>query len=108
MPACRRCGRKRRGRGEPEDEGADGDACLDRAAGLPEGPHGAQGEAASASCASDGHDYPYPDGIPVLVVDDVEPTQPGYWAKPEQIERVRAAEPPAIEGDQVDPYVAPS
>jgi SAM-dependent methyltransferase len=54
----------------------------------------------------DGHEYPYPDGIPVLVVDDVEPTQPGYWAKPEQIEDVRAAEPPEVEGDEVDPYVA--
>jgi len=53
------------------------------------------------------HEYPYVDGIPVLVVDDeLEPTQPGYWAKPEQIERVRAEEPPAVEGEQVDPYVA--
>lgn len=56
-------------------------------------------------CA-EGHEYPHVDGIPVLVVDDVEPTQPGYWAKPEQIEAVRAAEPPAVEGDGVDPYVA--
>ncbi|MGH3130485.1 MAG: methyltransferase domain-containing protein [Gaiellaceae bacterium] len=54
----------------------------------------------------DGHEYPFVDGIPVLVVDDVEPTQPGYWANPEQIDAVRAAEPPAIEGDRVDPYVA--
>jgi SAM-dependent methyltransferase/uncharacterized protein YbaR (Trm112 family) len=54
-----------------------------------------------------GHDYPYVDGIPVLVVDDeLEPTQPGYWANAEQIERVRAAEPPPVEGDGVDPYVA--
>ncbi len=56
-------------------------------------------------CA-DGHEYPYVDGIPVLVAADVEPTQPGYWAKPEQIAEVRAAEPPAVEGDEVDPYVA--
>ena len=56
-------------------------------------------------CA-EGHEYPVVDGIPVLVVQDVEPTQPGYWAKPEQIEEVRAAEPPAVEGDEVDPYVA--
>jgi SAM-dependent methyltransferase/uncharacterized protein YbaR (Trm112 family) len=55
----------------------------------------------------DGHEYPYVDGIPVLVVDDeLSPTQPGYWATPEQIERVRAAVPPPIEGDAVDPYVA--
>ena len=54
----------------------------------------------------DGHVYPYVDGIPVLVVDDLEPTQPGYWAQPEQIEAVRRAEPPAVTGDAVDPYVA--
>ena len=30
-----------------------------------------------------GHEYPYVDGIPVLVVEDAEPTQPGYWARPE-------------------------
>ena len=53
-----------------------------------------------------GHEYPYVDGIPVLVVEDAEPTQPGYWARPEQIEAVRAAEPPEVEGDGVDPYVA--
>ncbi len=57
------------------------------------------------ACA-DGHEYRLVDGIPVLVVDDVEPTQPGYWASAEQIEAARAAEPPAIEGDEVDPYVA--
>jgi 2-polyprenyl-3-methyl-5-hydroxy-6-metoxy-1,4-benzoquinol methylase/uncharacterized protein YbaR (Trm112 family) len=56
-------------------------------------------------CA-EGHSYPYVDGIPVLVVEEVEPTQPGYWAKPEQIEAARSAEPPALEGDGVDPYVA--
>jgi 2-polyprenyl-3-methyl-5-hydroxy-6-metoxy-1,4-benzoquinol methylase len=56
-------------------------------------------------CA-EGHAYPFVDGIPVLVVDELEPTQPGYWAKPEQIEAVRRAEPPAIAGDRVDPYVA--
>jgi SAM-dependent methyltransferase/uncharacterized protein YbaR (Trm112 family) len=54
-----------------------------------------------------GHEYPFPEGIPVMVVDDeLEPTQPGYWSSPEQIERVRAAEPPPVEGEQVDPYVA--
>jgi 2-polyprenyl-3-methyl-5-hydroxy-6-metoxy-1,4-benzoquinol methylase len=40
------------------------------------------------------------------VVDELEPTQPGYWARPEQIEAVRKAEPPAVAGDAVDPYVA--
>lgn len=54
-----------------------------------------------------GHEYPYVDGIPVLVLDDeLTPTQPGYWARPEQIDAVRKAEPPPIEGDRVDPYVA--
>jgi SAM-dependent methyltransferase len=53
-----------------------------------------------------GHEYPYPDGIPVLVIEDIEPTQPGYWAYAEQIEAVRAARPPEVEGDGVDPYVA--
>jgi 2-polyprenyl-3-methyl-5-hydroxy-6-metoxy-1,4-benzoquinol methylase/uncharacterized protein YbaR (Trm112 family) len=53
------------------------------------------------------HRYPYVDGIPVLVVDDeLEPTQPSYWARPEQVEAVRRAEPPPVEGDVVDPYVA--
>jgi SAM-dependent methyltransferase/uncharacterized protein YbaR (Trm112 family) len=56
-------------------------------------------------CA-EGHEYAYPEGIPVLVVEDLEPTQPGYWARPEQIEAVRAAQPPEVEGDEVDPYVA--
>ena len=54
----------------------------------------------------EGHAYPYVDGIPVLVVDEVEPTQPGYWARPEQIEAVRAALPPERTDDAVDPYVA--
>ena len=54
-----------------------------------------------------GHAYPYVDGIPVMVVDDeIAPTQPAYWASPEQIERVRAEEPPPVEGSEVDPYVA--
>jgi 2-polyprenyl-3-methyl-5-hydroxy-6-metoxy-1,4-benzoquinol methylase/uncharacterized protein YbaR (Trm112 family) len=53
-----------------------------------------------------GHEYPFVDGIAVLVLDDADPTQPGYWAKPEQIEAVRRAQPPEIRGDGVDPYVA--
>lgn len=57
-------------------------------------------------CAQ-GHEYPYVDGIPVMVVDDeLSPTQPGYWSSPEQIEAVRAAVPPPVEGEGVDPYVA--
>jgi SAM-dependent methyltransferase len=54
-----------------------------------------------------GHEYPYVDGIPILVLDDeIAPTQPGYWASAEQIEKVRAAVPPPVEGEAVDPYVA--
>jgi SAM-dependent methyltransferase/uncharacterized protein YbaR (Trm112 family) len=54
-----------------------------------------------------GHEFPYVDGIPVMVVDDeLAPTQPGYWASAEQIEHVRAEEPPPVEGEAVDPYVA--
>jgi 2-polyprenyl-3-methyl-5-hydroxy-6-metoxy-1,4-benzoquinol methylase len=60
------------------------------------------------ACA-EGHEYPFVDGIPILVLDDVEPTQPGYWAKPEQVAEARrrtAAAPPIATGDEVDPYVA--
>jgi SAM-dependent methyltransferase/uncharacterized protein YbaR (Trm112 family) len=54
-----------------------------------------------------GHEFPYVDGIPVMVVDDeLAPTQPGYWSDSEQIARVRTAEPPPVEGEGVDPYVA--
>ena len=54
-----------------------------------------------------GHEFPYVDGIPVMVVDDeLAPTQPGYWSDSEQIARVRASEPPPVEGEGVDPYVA--
>jgi 2-polyprenyl-3-methyl-5-hydroxy-6-metoxy-1,4-benzoquinol methylase len=42
----------------------------------------------------------------MVVDDEIAPTQPSYWASPEQIERVRVAEPPPVEGEQVDPYVA--
>jgi 2-polyprenyl-3-methyl-5-hydroxy-6-metoxy-1,4-benzoquinol methylase len=60
------------------------------------------------TCA-EGHEYPYVDGIPILVLDDVEPTQPGYWAKPEQVAEARrrtAEAPPLASGEEVDPYVA--
>lgn len=52
-----------------------------------------------------GHEYPLVDGIPVLVLDELDATQPGYWATPEQIDAARAAEPPAVASDAVDPYV---
>jgi SAM-dependent methyltransferase/uncharacterized protein YbaR (Trm112 family) len=65
-------------------------------------------EGETITCA-EGHEYPFVDGIPILVLDEVEPTQPGYWARPEQVAeaRRRAAEaPPLAAGDVVDPYVA--
>jgi SAM-dependent methyltransferase/uncharacterized protein YbaR (Trm112 family) len=52
------------------------------------------------------HEYPFVEGIPVLVLDDAPPTQPGYWASPGEVEEVRAREPGPVEGDRVDPYVA--
>src|SRR5919198_223836 len=55
-------------------------------------------------CA-DGHEYPFVEGIPVLVLDELKPTQPGYWATREQIEAVRAAPPEAPGPGGVDPYV---
>jgi len=58
------------------------------------------------SCA-DGHEYAYVDGIPIMLLDEeLDPTQPGYWASPDEIAAVRAAEPPVVEGDAVDPYVS--
>ena len=60
-----------------------------------------------ALACAEGHEYAYVDGIPVMVLDEeLDPTQPGYWSTPEQIAAVRAAEPPALEGGGVDPYVA--
>jgi SAM-dependent methyltransferase len=56
-------------------------------------------------CA-DGHAYPYVDGIPIMLDEELDPTQPGYWANPDQIAAVRAAGRPVAEGDTVDPYVA--
>ncbi len=66
--------------------------------------HGPLQAAGDGLVCSQGHEYPVVDGIPVLVVQETEPTQPGYWATPEQIEAARrqAAEPD-VHG--VDPYV---
>jgi SAM-dependent methyltransferase len=51
----------------------------------------------------EGHEYPIVDGIPVLV-SDATPTQPGYWATPEQIEAARR-EGQESDVHGVDPYV---
>lgn len=69
--------------------------------------HGSLSVRGESLVCTSGHEYPFVDGIPVLVVEEVEPTQPGYWAKPEQIASARAAAaaPPAS-GAEVDPYVS--
>lgn len=54
----------------------------------------------------EGHAFPYPDGIAVLVDLELEPTQRDYWAHAEDVERMRAEAPPEVDGDEVDPYVA--
>lgn len=59
----------------------------------------------TVTCA-EGHEFPYVDGIPVLVDPELAPTQRGYWAHSEDIDRLRAEAPPAVQGDEVDPYVA--
>jgi SAM-dependent methyltransferase len=56
-------------------------------------------------CA-EGHDFPFPEGIPVLVDTGDEPTQPGYWSGEDEIARVLREEPAEVEGEGVDPYVA--
>jgi 2-polyprenyl-3-methyl-5-hydroxy-6-metoxy-1,4-benzoquinol methylase len=55
-----------------------------------------------------GHQYPQVDGISVLVLDDLAPNQPGYWATAEDIARARLEADVEGEdvGDGVDPYVA--
>jgi SAM-dependent methyltransferase len=52
-----------------------------------------------------GHSYPLVESIAVVVDPELEPTQPGYWASPEQIEQARAEQPPLVDGSSVDPYV---
>jgi len=42
----------------------------------------------------------------MLLDEELEPTQPGYWATAEQIAAVRTAEPSVVEYEDVDPYVA--
>ncbi len=96
--AQRRAGRLGEGRRERDD--------ARRPPRVPARPARRSASTASACAASSGHEYPFVDGIPVLVLDDADPTQPGYWSKPEQIEAVRGALPPEVEGDGVDPYVA--
>jgi len=55
---------------------------------------------------SAGHDFPVVDGIPVLVDQDLDATQRGYWARSHEVARVLGEEPPPVHGHAVDPYVA--
>lgn len=50
-----------------------------------------------------GHSYAIRDGVPILLLDDVEPTQPGYWALGDEVYAELAHESPQP-GD-VHPYV---
>jgi ubiquinone/menaquinone biosynthesis C-methylase UbiE len=52
-----------------------------------------------------GHGYPCVGGIPVLVVDELEPTQPRYWATPEQIDAALSSAAHEADDQTVDPYV---
>jgi SAM-dependent methyltransferase len=49
-----------------------------------------------------GHRWPVLDGVPIFLLDEVEPTQPGYWATREEVHRDIA---PAADATGVDPYV---
>jgi SAM-dependent methyltransferase len=51
----------------------------------------------------EGHTYPVDDAIPIMLVDDITPTQPWYWATISESYPVEELELP--EGDRVDPYV---
>ncbi len=57
---------------------------------------------ADTLCCAGGHTYPVVDGIPVLLVDDADPTQPGYWATRGEVHSTDDPEPSA---DGIDPYV---
>ena len=63
--------------------------------------------AARRSSAQQGHEYPFVDGIPVLVVDD-EPSRRSRATgrAPSRSSACARREPPPVEGDAVDPYVA--
>jgi SAM-dependent methyltransferase len=54
----------------------------------------------------EGHAFPLVGGVPVLVDPELEPTLWGHWSRPEDVERIRAEHVEAVEGDDVDPYVA--
>lgn len=53
------------------------------------------------ACAA-GHAYPVVDGIPILLIDEVEPTQPGYWATRHEVHPTHEL---GVGEDGIDPYV---
>ena len=52
---------------------------------------------------SRGHEFPCPDGVPVLLLEEEAPTQRGYWAT--EAEALPADELPEPRAGEVDPYV---
>ncbi|MDX6516261.1 MAG: hypothetical protein QOH73_1927 [Gaiellaceae bacterium] len=54
---------------------------------------------------SGGHRYPVVDGVPVLVVDELAPTQPGYWASTHEVEQARERAAHVAAHPTLDPYV---
>jgi SAM-dependent methyltransferase/uncharacterized protein YbaR (Trm112 family) len=63
-----------------------------------------QSEADELVCA-EGHRYPVVDGVPVLVVDELAPTQPGYWATTHEIAHARERAEHVAAHPSLDPYV---
>lgn len=55
---------------------------------------------------SEGHRYPVVDGIPIMVLEEAQPTQEGYWATPEELAAHGSEPAEVVDEHGVDPYVA--